>query len=277
MILDIDRLDIMVAYSCNISCKGCISLSDRRRSGVEPKNNIKAWLDAWKSKIRPKLSTIFGGEPTLNPDLIDICRDVRNAWPGTVLRLITNGYLLDRFEPSAWFELGRLEIQVSIHRKDHEPEINQNLKNILLQRRPWVVKKHGGIGVHQQISWTHDSGIKIYKSMFSDFVIPYQDVQGMILPWNSDPALAHSICGAGATPILFKGKLYKCPAVANVLDLIGPDSWCDYQAVDITSDLDYFVSHIGKPEKCCAQCPDLPRAQIINHLDKVNVKIKNRD
>lgn len=272
---EIARLDLMIAYSCNIACKGCISLSDRRRSGIEPRANIEHWLSQWRSKITPAVATIFGGEPCLHPDLVEICRAVRDTWPSTTLRLITNGYLLHRFDARAWFDLCPLQIQVSVHRKDHEQRINQNIRLILAEDKPWKINQHGGDREHKQMSWYHARGIEIYKSVFKDFIVPYRDQQGSILPWNSDPALAHSICGSPSTPILFKGRLYKCPAVANVMDIIGRDSWCGYQPLDVDSDLSEFVAAIGKPESCCSQCPDLRQAQIIDHMNIKNVQVKN--
>jgi hypothetical protein len=275
MIHQIPRLDIMIAYSCNVACKGCISLSDRRRSGVEPKKNIDSWLDGWRHKISPRVCAIFGGEPCLHPDLPGICRSIRNTWPDTTMRLITNGYLLHNFDANVWFDLAPIEIQISVHRKDHEHKINQNIKNILIQHNSWKITQQGGNRQHRQLSWQHHTGVLIYKSIFKEFIIPYQAVQNKILPWHSDPAKAHSICGAPATPILFKNKLYKCPAVANVMDLIGENSWCNYRAFDTESDLTCFVSHIGQPESCCSQCPEQSQAQIIDHMDPVNVRVKN--
>lgn len=277
MIHQIPRLDIMVAYSCNLSCKGCISLSDRRRAGIEPKKNIDSWLDKWQHKISPQVCIIFGGEPCLHHELPEISRSIRKTWPDTTIRLITNGYLLHNFDADIWFDLTPIELQISMHRKDHEHQINFNIKNILLQRNSWKVTTQGGDGEHRQISWQHPSGVLIYKSIFKEFIIPYRDEQNKILSWRSDPAEAHSICGAPATPILFKGKLYKCPAVANVIDLIGENNWCDYRAFDTDSDLTYFVSHIGKPESCCSQCPDRTQAQIIDHMDIENVRVKNHN
>lgn len=273
----IPRLDIMIAYSCNIACRGCISLSDRRRSGIAPMTDIGHWLDQWRLRITPGVATLFGGEPCLHPDLIEVCALVRRAWPEATLRLITNGYLLGRFPAAAWFDFGAMEIQVSVHREDHEARINHNIRQILQQRADWQVHQHSGDREHRQLSWSHHSGVKIYKSIFREFIVPYREQGQQILSWRSDPARAHSICGAPATPILFRGRLYKCPAVANVMDLLGPNSWCDYEPVTPDSDLENFVANIGRPESCCGQCPEIQQAQIIDHRDKRNVTVKNLD
>jgi hypothetical protein len=107
--------------------------------------------------------------------------------------------------------------------------------------------------------------------VFKDFVVPYKDD---IKPWYSDPAEAHKICGSPNTPILYKGLLYKCPAVANAIDISG-ENWFDYRAYDVNDNLAEFVSNINKSETVCGQCPDQQQAVIINHFDINNVKTKN--
>jgi MoaA/NifB/PqqE/SkfB family radical SAM enzyme len=103
--LIVPRLDLMIAYSCNISCAGCISLSDFKRNGIAPYDDIKSWIDIWSTKLQPQVVAIFGGEPCLHPGLIEICLYVRQQWPTCKIRLITNGYLLDNFDSGAFFNI----------------------------------------------------------------------------------------------------------------------------------------------------------------------------
>jgi len=268
----IPRLDLMIAYSCNISCRGCISLSDFKRDGVANIKDINSWVVHWKSLIEPRVVTLFGGEPCLHPHLLTVCEIVRTAWPNTVIRLITNGYLLDNFDNSAWFKFAPMEIQVSVHRKDHEHIINHAIKEILKNSTEWKVTQGTGERNHRQMIWALD-GFKIYKSIFKDFVVPFKQVEQKILPWMSNPAAAHSICGAPDTPVLYKGRLYKCPAVANAIDLADAN-WLNYEPCADASTLDQFIAGIGKPESVCAQCPDSTQAVVVDHMDKNNVIVK---
>lgn len=269
----IPRIDLMIAYSCNVSCVGCISLSDRQRDGIAPFADVTAWIEQWSLLITPQVVTLFGGEPCLHPRLLEICQTLRQHWPNTVIRLITNGYLLDNFDNSAWFDYAPFEMQVSIHRKDHETHINQSIKKILLNRKDWKIALSQE-KAHEQLSWTVP-GIKIYKSIFKDFIVPFKSINGHIEPWYSDPKKAHAICGAPNTPVLYKGKLYKCPAVANAMDLSG-ENWFDYTPCDSTAGLDEFINNIGRPEAVCGQCPQLNQAVIIDHFDTNNVIVKQK-
>jgi len=271
---NISRLDLMIAYSCNISCAGCISISDTKRSGIEPFDSLVDSISRWKSTLNPSVIVIFGGEPCLHPRLIDICNEIRLAWPRSTIRLITNGYLLDQFDASAWFDFEPFEMQISIHRKDHEPIINEKIKNILKNRKPWVVTKQDGERQHRQLTWKHNN-FSIFKSIFGVFIPPYKKIADNFFPFNGDPAKAHKICGAGSTPILYKGRLYKCPAVANIID-ITRENWFDYQSFDINDDIEFFVANIGKPEPVCGQCPDSMNTAI-DHLNRKNVIVRHKN
>lgn len=272
---DINRLDLMITYNCNLACIGCISLSDFKRPGPEPVKNLAASFKKWSSVLQPETVTLFGGEPCVHPDLLEICDHARKNWPSSTIRLITNGYLLDRFGADSWFNFGPFEIQVSVHRKDHEKIINSQIKNILLQKTSWTTKVHGGSDSHKQIEWSIP-GFTIYKSIFRDFIIPYKKIGNKISSWQSDPRESHRICGSPNTPILFKDRLYKCPAVANTIDITG-DSWYGYRGYDIDDDIAYFVSAINKPEQVCAQCPDPARAVVIDHFERSNVVVKTKN
>jgi len=271
----IPRLDLMIAYSCNISCAGCISLSDFKRDGIAKLSEINSWVDHWSQLVQPTVITLFGGEPCLHPELIAICKSVRTHWPKSTIRLITNGYLLDNFDSTSWFDFAPFEIQVSMHRFDHRKIIDQAIKNILVKKNGWKTSVSTDAGNHKQISWQLDC-FTIYKSIFKDFVVPFKLVDGKIHPWMSQAAQAHEICGAPNTPVLYKGLLYKCPAVANAMDL-SQNNWFGYTPCQDGSTLDEFVAGIGLPETVCQQCPDRSQAIIVDHMDKKNVVIKQKN
>jgi hypothetical protein len=269
----INRLDIMIAYSCNVSCRGCISVSDINREGIEPVGNIQQWIEHWSEFVQPDVTVIFGGEPLLHPQIFDVCRAIRKSWPTTVIRLITNGYLFNNHFAGTWFDFEPMEIQVSIHRKDHEPVINQHIKQILGYRTNWNVQQHGGAH-HKQMEWRSGT-FSIYKSIFKDFVQPYRMVNGQMQGYGSDPAEAHAICGSPATPILYKGALYKCPPVANLMDLTQQDFY-GYQPATDSQGLAEFVARIGCPESVCAWCPSQAQATVIDHFDTKNVQVRQK-
>jgi len=273
MVHQIKRLDFNISYACNLSCKGCISLSDFDRRGVEPIESIEHQCHTWNKIINPKVLSIFGGEPLLHPRLEKILFIIRKYWPETQIRLITNGYLMHRYDPEIWFNFAPMEIQVSIHRRDHENLITNEIKKIISCRKGWKAKRSNEQG-HKQLSLHHED-LTISKSKFRRFVMPYRLVNGEIKPFNSKPEKAHSICGSPDVPILYRNKLYKCAPLPNILDLDKGKHY-KYEGVPHHGDVSGLVSNINKPESVCAMCPENAEHSI-DHFNKENVHVKDID
>ena len=180
----IKRLDFNVAYACNLSCKGCISLSDFDRRGVESLKDIQEQCETWSKILDPSVISIFGGEPLLHPRIEKVLEAIRQSWPNAVIRLITNGYLLRKHDPETWFKFGGLEMQVSVHRHDHEQIITKEIKRIVSCRKDWRITRSMLIG-HKQLE-LHNKDLTIYKSKFKTFVMPYRLESGELKPFRSD-------------------------------------------------------------------------------------------
>ena len=272
----IRRLDLNIAYACNLACKGCLSLSDFDRKGVMPYDDIIKSIDTWKTKLYPEIVSIFGGEPLLHPRIHDVFDAVKDAWPDVTIRLITNGYLLGKQKIDKFFKHAPFEVQVSIHRIDHEPIINKNIIKLLRHYSDWKILKiaESGEGVHHEYVWQRP-GFKIWKSKFGQFVIPYNYDGNQLVPFKSNPAKAHSICGNPDVPILYKNKLFKCAPIANLLDLPNTKGY-KYTPTSQHEDIESFVKMIGKPESICSMCPE-SRSHSIDHYAKGEVHVKHLD
>lgn len=269
----IKRLDFNVAYACNLACKGCISLSDFDRRGVESLQDIQEQCQTWSKIIDPSVISIFGGEPLMHPRIQKVLEAIREAWPNAVIRLITNGYLLRRHDPETWFKFGSLEMQVSVHRSDHEHMITKEIKRIVSCRKDWSATRSRLDG-HKQLE-LHNKDLSIYKSKFKTFVMPYRLEDGELKPFNSDPTKAHSICGSPDVPILYRDRLYKCAPLPNILELDKGKNYT-YQGVGPDGDIESIVDNINKPESVCAMCPE-NKNHSIDHFDKENVRVKDID
>jgi len=267
----IKRLDFNVAYACNLACKGCISLSDFDRRGVSSLRDVQTQCNTWSKILDPSVISIFGGEPLMHPRIEKVLETIRSAWPLAQIRLITNGYLLKKFNPELWFRFGNMQMQVSIHRQDHERTITNEIKKIVQCRKAWKVMRTTSDG-HKQLELVNDDLI-IYKSKFKTFVMPYKFVNGVPTPFKSDPAKAHAICGNPDVPILYKNKLYKCAPIANLLDVDKLGNY-HYKGLGPTDDVENLVSRINTPESICSMCPE-DKANSVDHFDSENVLVKS--
>ena len=95
--------------------------------------------------------SIFGGEPLLHPRIGKVLDAIRKSWPNAQLRLITNGYLLKKYDPEMWFRFGALEMQVSVHRQDHESIITNEIKRLGYQEN--IQCRTQTVGTTQQRSF----------------------------------------------------------------------------------------------------------------------------
>lgn len=88
-------LEIHLADHCNLNCKGCSHYSPISNLSFKTVEELKLPLkrlshyNYFFNEIR-----LLGGEPLLNPNLLEIISYVRLCFPLTTIKIITNGILL---------------------------------------------------------------------------------------------------------------------------------------------------------------------------------------
>ena len=107
----LDYLEFHLADHCNLNCAGCTHFApfaDRKFVDVESLRRDMSRLKAIFRNIRHL--RIMGGEPLLHPDAAACVRLVREAFPHSSIRLVTNGLkLLDRSDESVSAVLATLK------------------------------------------------------------------------------------------------------------------------------------------------------------------------
>ena len=78
----IDKLDIVIARACNLNCEGCVTFSNFSHiRGIlrwqDQKDKILPWLDRLEIS---DFITLFGGEPLLNPDIMDYLQGITSYY-----------------------------------------------------------------------------------------------------------------------------------------------------------------------------------------------------
>ena len=91
----LNYLEICINDFCNMNCKGCSHFANLAPKEFEDFEQVKSDIIRLRQifshidKIR-----IMGGEPLLNPDLIKYIVMIKQNFPYTDLRIVTNGILL---------------------------------------------------------------------------------------------------------------------------------------------------------------------------------------
>src|SRR5438128_105663 len=92
----VSRLELHVTHACNLTCESCSHYSNQNHSGNLSLDDADRWMGGWSKRLVLDEFHLLGGEPTIHPELTEFVRLVRLHWPGTLIRIRTNGFFLHR-------------------------------------------------------------------------------------------------------------------------------------------------------------------------------------
>jgi Radical SAM superfamily/4Fe-4S single cluster domain len=245
----IPKLEVHITHGCNLTCESCSHYSNQGHSGQLSLETFESNLKDWHTKIVPDTLTFLGGEPALHSKLPEFFKIARKYWPNTELRVITNGFYIQRHPtlPIVMKEVGNAYIYVSVHHSD--PAYTEKIQPSLDLLESW--NKEYGTRIHKSESfgkWTRRYFGK------GDNIEPFKD---------NNPRASWEICNAKLCTQIFENKIWKCAPLAY-LQLQDrkynlSESWnkyLDYQplTLDATAEeINAFFNTEDIPE--CGMCP----------------------
>lgn len=264
----------MIQYACNLSCRGCITMTDYLRKGSVSIEQGEPWLAAWSQQLDIGTICLFGGEPLMNKDIVDWIKLVRQYWPNSIIKIITNGtYLNNKNIIPVLLEVGNAEYQISLHWRAGT-KFNEIKKALIAQLGDQQWKVHSPNRSEVLMAFECNS-VTVQLAVFGEFVIPYKGYGSSMKPWNStDTSASYSNCGSPMNPILYENRLYKCGPIANLKDtlqlhdrLLDPDwqYYLKYQGIGVEDDLTSFVENFDKPHNICSMCSSDRSLSNIDH------------
>ncbi len=249
--INLPALEYHIAHGCNLSCQQCSHYSNFHLAGKMPTvEEADAEYSLWSHRLSPKRFALLGGEPLLNPQIIEHILLARQHWADSDLMLVTNGFFLHRYPqlPSVLVETNcRLEVSQHGTHADYVDRFRA-VKELVWQWRADHPDLH----------------IRIRKS-HQGWMRQYNIVDGKPMPFDSDPDAAYRVCMQRTCTQLFQSRLFKCPAIAYWAQLEtkarveSTPEWQlfrDYQACSPNSTDDELQSFINtKSIPQCALCP----------------------
>lgn len=241
----IPYLEMHVTHACNLACDGCSHYSNRLTKGMVSLDDAGGWMAKWEPRVEVLQFGLLGGEPTLHPQLVSFFPLVRSYWPNAKLILKTNGLHLDR-HPDLESTLREVGARVVISQHGRSPEYLARFTRALQTVESWR-------GVPLEIN-----------DLTYGWTDRYQTIGKKMLPFaEGHPEKSWKTCISKYCVTLFRGRLWKCPAIAY-LQLLKDDpqiatDWSSYLTYEgITADvsdaqLSDFLSR--KSEAICAMCP----------------------
>jgi len=98
--------EVDIARHCNLNCRGCLHFSPLSKPKFLDISSYQKDI-CRLSKVfggQAEKISLMGGEPLLNPDIIQYVKIARTYFPNAKLLILTNGVLLDRM-PEEFFYL----------------------------------------------------------------------------------------------------------------------------------------------------------------------------
>jgi len=252
--LAIRHLEIHAAHACNLACESCAHYSDYAHKGVVSLDEARGWMAPWSERLAPLTFSILGGEPTIHPDLVGFLELSRRMFPHATLRLVTNGFFLDRHPrlPEFMARDRNAILYLSIH---HDaPEYRERVEPVIELLREWK-RRHGILAeVYRSArNWT-----RRYRGQGAEMQ-PYAD---------GAPRASWEACEAKFCPQLFEGCIWKCAPLAylpmqharfNLSQQWSP--YLAYRPLEPGCSGEALAEFFSREEeRQCAMCPAKPEA-----------------
>lgn len=260
--VEVHNLEIHAWHACNLFCESCSHYSSLGLRGGPSAEECESWMSAWGTRIAPRVFSIVGGEPTLNPDLTQIVIAAGKIWHTSRIRLVTNGLLLSRHPdlPKALAAIGRKSyLEISSHHTS--PEFQARFADVREIAAAW--KNEYGLN------------IRIINSE-AYWIRSYDYAQGAIRFMDGDPRRAWEACEGKKCRQIFDGNLWKCPAVAyfnlmkqrTSVDARWDDLLKEYRSLEPScTDAELADFMALEEEMICKICPEsLERFKLPNPL-----------
>jgi hypothetical protein len=266
------KIEFYITNVCNLNCNGCNRFNNYKFSGSQRWVDYESVYAKWSEYIDIDQIVILGGEPLLNPDLLNWISGIRKIFKSTKnLQVLSNGTQLNKVKGLYdRLNLGRdFYIGISWHNANNVDELESNVRDFL-KGSITRVEKDNRWGADFAYIDQYGIGIPVWmENTFYSSAINLTD-QGTFTLHNSNPLEAHSSCGFARHKNyhFIRGQLYKCGPVAlfpefdqqHQLDITSEDRTLlnSYRPLTVDNYLESgteFISQLDQPLPQCKFCP----------------------
>lgn len=280
------KIDFYITNVCNLTCNGCNRFNNHSFKGWQDWKDYAEVYEQWGKLVQLKSVTIMGGEPFLNPTLVDWVAGINRIFDVEV-QILTNGTRFKNAPPGLYDTLARYtskrtgaknHIGVSLHIPDKEEETIDAIHSFLgtgttivnTNQNPWkadylLVSKHGVIVTAFRSTQFTDSAI-------ISLVPDRKTSKPRFTLHDSIPVRAHANCSFVnfKSYHFIKGALYKCApaALLKEFDQQHPFEIADWRRQIIHhgytpltvnnfhSQLPTWLAELDNPIPNCQLCPN---------------------
>jgi organic radical activating enzyme len=277
----ISNIEFYITNVCNLTCSNCNRFNDHDFKGWQRWSDYQELYAKWAQHVRLQRVTILGGEPLLNPSLLDWVDGINQLW-GKTVQVLTNGTrlnsvpgLYDRLiaftDPT--YPWVRNWLGVSLHNENDRDTCFAEIRQFLRGTVSYYNRAHDPdktAGANH--AFVDSNGMQVCVWEYDEFynAAVQRTPNGRYTVHNSDPELAHRYCGFAMFKCyhFIRGKLYKCGPVAlfpefdqqhrfdiSDEDRILMNSYLALAPEEFESRGLEFLAHIDDPIPQCKFCP----------------------
>jgi organic radical activating enzyme len=211
------KIEFYITNVCNLACENCNRFNNYNFRGWQNWNDHAVDYQKWSELVDIESIILLGGEPLLNPTLLQWIQGIKRLWPKASLQVLTNGTRLNKVAGLYQALLTReFHIGVSLHNRLEVDVIFDEVERFLQAPVTKIVgrenNKYGADYV-----FVDANQIRIPMWMDNKFYqAAVKSVDNQFTLHNSDPATAHSNCiiAQFKSYHFIRGKLFKCGPVA---------------------------------------------------------------
>lgn len=286
----LNKIEFYITNVCNLNCERCNRFNNHKFSGHQLWRDYADVYKQWSQQVDINQIVILGGEPCLNPSLVDWVKGINALWPRAV-QILTNGTRLNHIrdfyelflgEQSAfpetrqhYIDSNRMRnwIGVSWHNAFDLSELDSEIRKFL-RGDIRVIKGRDNNKFDADMVWTDSNDVSVpvwVQDSFTDAAV--RVIPGGFGLHNSIPEDAHANCGFAKNKNyhFIRGKLYKCGPVAlfpefdlqHKLNISDQDRELlnSYKPLSI-DEFDQrgteFIDNLNNPIAQCKFCPVMP-------------------
>lgn len=277
----ITKVEFYITNVCNLTCHRCNRFNDFDFKGWQRWSDYESVYEAWSRYLDIEQIVVLGGEPLLNPTLVDWIRGLHSIWHRNV-QILSNGTRLNAVKGLRQVLCDKLAwLGISWHNTD-ELDV---LRDIMIEFlgpdcKELQGKENNSAGAHFVfMSQKYDLTIPVWiQNEFTTSAIrPDRSLH------DNDPVAAHNACGFARYKNyhFIHGRLYKCgpmgllPEFDQQLGLNISESdrelLLSYRPLTLDSieqDGDRFFATLDDPLPQCKFCPVDHTIEIIKPITK---------
>ena len=295
--LFIPKIEFYITNVCNLACNECNRFNDLKFTGTQLWKDYEAVYEEWSKHIDFEKIVILGGEPLLNPSILEWIKGIHRLWPKYAKQVLTNATMLDRVKGLYETCLNNdTWIGISLHSEKDLPEIEERIASFfggeIYEKR--VGAETNDLGAH----WYYRSNegwpcvqVGIWKQDYFYKNSILNAPSGEMFLHDSDPKTAHDQCMfvKNKNYHFIRGGIYKCgpsalfPELAEQYDLnlSAEDKKLINSYKPLTVDMardgagQAWLDHIDDQIPQCKFCPEHYSGQTID-FEVLKQKIRKK-